>query len=83
MMMSYLHGKGRMLIVCHLSYQDCEAIVYMNQNSINHTEQHYNYHATETLIIDNEMSNCCNSLISSLSSTKLPSPKLPSCVNFH
>ena len=42
-----------MLIVCQLSYHDCEAIVYMNQNSINPTEQQYNHNATETLIIDN------------------------------
>ena len=48
-----MHGKGSMLIVCHLSYQDCEAIVYMNQNYINPTEQQYNHNATETLIIDN------------------------------
>ena len=43
----------RMLIVCHLSYQDCEAIVYMKHNFINTTEQQYNHNATETLIIDN------------------------------
>ena len=32
-----------MLIVCHVSYQDCEAIVYMNQNSINPTEHQYSH----------------------------------------
>ena len=42
-----------MLIVCHLSYQDCEAIVYMNQNSINPTEHQYSHNATETLMGDN------------------------------
>ena len=42
-----------MLIVCHLSYKDCEAIVYMNKHYINPTEQQYNHNATETLIIDN------------------------------
>ena len=42
-----------MLIVCHLSYQYCEAIVYMNHNYIDTTEQQYSHNATEALIIDN------------------------------
>ena len=42
-----------MLIVCHLSYQDSEAIVHMNQNAIILMEHQYSHNATETLIIDN------------------------------
>ena len=42
-----------MLIVCHLSYQDSEAIVHLVQNAIIPTEQQYSHNATETLIIDN------------------------------
>ena len=53
MMLYFLHGKVRMLIVCHPSYQDKEAIVYMKQNAIIPTEQQYRHNATETLIIDN------------------------------
>ena len=33
-MVRCLHGKVRMLIVCHLSYQDRAAIVHMKQNAI-------------------------------------------------
>ena len=33
-----MHGKVRMLIVCHLSYQDSEAIVNMKQNATIPTE---------------------------------------------
>ena len=49
-MMKYLHGKGRMLIILCVTYQDCEAIVYMNQNSINPTEHQYSHNPTETLL---------------------------------
>ena len=42
-----------MLIVCHLSYQDSEAIVHMKQNAIIPTEQQYSHNATETLMLDN------------------------------
>ena len=42
-----------MLIVCHLSCQDSEAIVHMKQNAIIPTEQHYRQNATEKFIIDN------------------------------
>ena len=42
-----------MLIVCHLSYQDSEAIVHMKQSAILPTEQQYSHTATDTLIIDN------------------------------
>ena len=42
-----------MLIVCHLSYQDSEAIMHMKQNCIITTEHHYSHNATETLVIDN------------------------------
>ena len=70
-----------MFIVCQLSYQDSEGIVHMKQNDIYPTEHQYSYNDTETLMIDN-MSSCSKSLIGALWSTKLPSPKLPSCVNF-
>ena len=53
MILQCLHGKVRMLIVCHLSYQDSEAIVHMKQNAIIPTEQQYSHNATETLVIDN------------------------------
>ena len=42
-----------MLIVCHLSYQDKEAIVHMKQQAMIPTEQRYSHNATETLVIDN------------------------------
>ena len=43
-----------MLIVCHLSYQDSEAIVHMKQHAIIPMEQQYSHNAaTGTLIIDN------------------------------
>ena len=53
MILYCLHGKMCMLIVCHLSYQDSEAIVHMKQNAIIPTEQQHSHNATETLIIDN------------------------------
>ena len=53
MILGCLHGTVCMIIVCHLSYQDSEAIVHMKQNAILPTEQQYNHNATETLIIDN------------------------------
>ena len=52
-MLKCMRGKVRMLIVCHLSYQDSEAIAHMKQNAIIPTEQQYSHNATETLIIDN------------------------------
>ena len=42
-----------MLIVCHRSYQDSEAIVHMKQNAVIPTEYQYSHNATETLMIDN------------------------------
>ena len=42
-----------MLILCHQSYQDSEAIVHMKQNAISPTEHQYSHNATETLMIDN------------------------------
>ena len=53
MMIECLHDKVRMLIVCHLSYQDCEVLVHMKQNTIIPTEHQYSRNATETLMIDN------------------------------
>ncbi len=43
----------RMLIVCHLSYQDREAIVHMKQQAMIPVEHQYSHNATETLMIDN------------------------------
>ena len=74
-----------MLLVRHLSYQDSEAIVHMKQNATIPTEQQYSQYATDRplySLLTIEMPNCCNSLIKAHSSTKLPSPKLRSCVNF-
>ena len=71
-----------MLIVCHLSYQDSEAIMHMKQNAVNPTEHQYSYNASETLRLTIEMPSCSKSLIGALWSTKLLSPKLPSCDNF-
>ena len=68
-----------MLIVCHLSYQDSEAIVHMKQHAIIPTEQQYSHNATEALI---KMPNCSNSMIGALCQLSYPSPNLPSCVNF-
>ena len=42
-----------MLIVCHLSYQDSEAIVHMKQPAIIPTEHQYSHNATKILMIDN------------------------------
>ena len=42
-----------MLTVCHLSYQDSEAIVHMKSNAIIPTEHQYSHNATETLMVDN------------------------------
>ena len=53
MILYYLHGKVCLLIVCHLSYQDSQAIVNMKQNAIIPTEHQYSHNATETFIIDN------------------------------
>ena len=79
-----MHGKAHMLIVCHLSYQDSEAMVHMKQNA--------NPHRTTIISIVTmllrhslliiEMPNCCNSLIGALCQLSYPSPKLKSCVNF-
>ena len=48
-----MHGKVRMLIVCHQNYQDSEVIVHMKQYAIHPTEHQYSYNGTETLMIDN------------------------------
>ena len=47
-----MHGKVRMLIVCHQSYRDSEAIVHMKQNAIIPTEQHYRRNNTiDTMLL--------------------------------
>ena len=48
-----LHGKVRMLIVCHLSYKDSEATVHIKLNALVPTEHQYSHNATGTLTTDN------------------------------
>ena len=42
-----------MLIVCHLSYRDSEAIVHTKRNTMDPSEQQYSHYATETRMINN------------------------------
>ena len=66
-----------MFSVRHLSYQDSEAIVHMEQYAVHPTEHQYSYNATEILMIGNINAKLSKSMIVALWSSKLPSPKLP------
>ena len=78
-----VHGKvHNMLIVCHLSCQDREAIVHMKQNAIIPTEHQYtcSHNASETLMLKCQAA--LNSLKGVLCHLSYPSPNLSYYVNF-